>query len=82
MVIDLGETPRSLDISDPEVINVTRVGLTNRIRIEARSAGDSYLNITGLDGRARQFLFFVWQVRMSWRNLCVHQVPPCLPPLF
>ncbi|MCA2959177.1 MAG: type II and III secretion system protein [Silvanigrellales bacterium] len=54
--LDLGAPPRFIDISAPEAIDVSRIGLTNKVGIQGKTAGESYLTITYLDGKSVQYL--------------------------
>lgn len=58
--LDLGEPPRFLDISHPEVVDVERVGLTNVVSLRAKAPGEAHIAVTALDGRVRR-----WLVRVS-----------------
>jgi pilus assembly protein CpaC len=55
--IRLDEAPRSLDISQPDVIDVQRIGTTNKILVTALRSGNSRLTAHFSDGRKLDWLF-------------------------
>ncbi|NBX17111.1 MAG: hypothetical protein EBR09_07075 [Proteobacteria bacterium] len=55
--IKLDEPPRSLDISQPDVIDVQRIGTTNKILVTALRSGNSRLTAHFQAGRKLDWLF-------------------------
>lgn len=49
-VLDLGRAPQTIQVSDPEVIDVQRVGVSNSIRITPKQGGDSSIAILYSEG--------------------------------
>lgn len=54
--LDLGAPPRFIDISSPDAVDVHRIGLTNKVNVQGKTAGESYLTVTYLDGKSVQYL--------------------------
>lgn len=57
--VRLDDAPRSLDISQPDVIDVQRVGTTNKILITALRSGTSKLTAHFNGGMSKQWTFLV-----------------------
>lgn len=57
--VRLDDAPRSLDISQPDVIDVQRVGTTNKILITALRSGTSKLTAHFNGGSSKQWTFLV-----------------------
>jgi pilus assembly protein CpaC len=57
--VKLDEPPRSLDISQPDVIDVQRLGTSNKILVTALRSGSSRLSAYFLNGQTRQWTFQV-----------------------
>jgi pilus assembly protein CpaC len=57
--VTLDEAPRSLDISQPDVIDVQRIGATNKILVSALRSGTSRLTARFNNGENRQWSFSV-----------------------
>jgi pilus assembly protein CpaC len=57
--VDLKEAPKNIDISHSDIIDVQRLGTTNRILITALRSGTSSLVVHFPDGRSRGWTFQV-----------------------
>ncbi len=57
--LDLGAPPRFLDISEPDVVDVARIGLTNKVTIQAKRAGEASILVSHLDGRSVRYVVTV-----------------------
>lgn len=63
-VIDLEKPPQSIQISDPETIDVQRVGVSNSIRITGKQNGESLLTVLYNGGEESR-----WNIHVGRSNL-------------
>ncbi|NBW81163.1 hypothetical protein EBR21_05355 [bacterium] len=57
--VQLEQAPRSLDISQPDVVDVQRIGSSNKILITGLRSGTSRLTAKFSDGSSREWIFQV-----------------------
>lgn len=57
--IDLGSPPQSIDVSNPDSVDVQRIGFTNSILVQARNPGVGLVNIRYPDGETVHYKFNV-----------------------
>lgn len=69
-VIDLTKPPQSIQISDPDVIEVERVGVSNSIRVLAKQNGQASVTVMYSGGEQ-----YVWQMQVGKSDLSPQESP-------
>jgi len=58
--LNLASSPQSIQISDPDVLDIQRIGLSNSIRLIPKQNGESTVNVSYLGGQES-----IWQVNVG-----------------
>lgn len=59
-VLDLGKPPQSIQISDPEILDVQRIGISNSVRIVPKRNGDSSIAVLYSGGEE-----IIWNIHVG-----------------
>ena len=67
-VLDLGKAPLSIQISDPDILEIQRIGITNSIKIIPKQEGDSEISLIFSSGENKHWNIHIGNKKQIYKT--------------